>query len=154
MKKLKLSEYKGTSEEVNTDKSNLVTLSELFKSILASDEETKKFMNQNNIIEINGYVRLLSNSAIYEASGQVIDYIIENNFDYKHIKEEDLRNIELDGILLVHVLNKLGIKNNDHWELNRNNIAKITAHLIFHSQHPITKVLLFFIIFIIFLLSF
>lgn len=91
---------------------------------------------------------MISQIAIQEVTRNLLDTIIEKNWPLDKINEEECR-IELQDtntVLLNHVLSILGIKyvndnGNTLWNLNEDNVAKATAHILFSSEPQ--KVLLF-----------
>jgi hypothetical protein len=137
------SEYKGCEEERDSPPlaSNMYTLEDLESRILTSREELSETLDLLGAIEIQGYVRLVSQRAIRIANAALLDAIIEKNWDISSVdKQICLQQIpDIDSVLLDKCLRILGRRTDDseteRWELSRNSLIKAAAHIIFNESN-------------------
>lgn len=145
---LKLCEYKGITDEIMHPpiKENLHTLQELRAITPASQKEFDDALQNLDIVEINGFVRLLSRSALLEYSESVFNYIIESDLTIDNIDENlCIAGIpkDSDPLILRRVLASLGecevsSDGRNIWNLDKRKVLRMSAHIIF-SNHSSSK---------------
>lgn len=142
---LKPSEYKGMTEEVSNPPTpdNLITLLHLQKTIQASVTELDDALAKLNIVEINGYIRLLSRSAVYEYAEALFNQLIENDWAIGNLYEDlCMRGMpkDTDVLILRRVLSSLGERveeeesNRACWRLDKDKVLRLSAQIVFTRQ--------------------
>ena len=150
---LKESEYRGYEAETQFSSSALLLYTEkdLENMILCSEDELRRMLKAVGAINIDGYVRLCSPQALHALNRELINTIIEKDWDVNVISRA-VCIAEIPGIdivLLDHALACLGKKNFDGqtWTLSHINLARAVAHLIFiRSEEGNVICRIFFII--------
>jgi hypothetical protein len=135
IKLLKNSIYNGENEEMIHRK--LLTYDEFLSQIPASDVEIQMLMKKEGIIEMDGYMRIISKKYCLQTSIVLIDTIMINDWNIDHIDEEECKRelADVNPIILKFVLQQCGDEiSTGIWSLNNDHIARITAHNIFSSD--------------------
>eukprot|EP01036_Dinobryon_divergens_P030394 gene30394-39634_t len=142
---LKPSEYKGMTEEVNNPPTpeSLLTLLHLQRTIQASVTELDDALKKHNIVEINGYIRLLSRSAVFEYAEALFNQLIENDWAIGNLDEDlCMRGMprDTDVLILRRVLSSLGERMEDEgshracWSLDKDKVLRLSAQIVFTRQ--------------------
>ena len=142
---LKPSEYKGMTEEISNPPTpdNLFTLLQLRQNIQASITELDAALAKLNVVEINGFIRLLSRSAVIEYAEALFIQLIENEWPLDNLDEElCMRGMpkDTDVIILRRVLSSLGDQvqqDGSHsacWKLYKDRVLRLSAQVVFTRQ--------------------
>ena len=134
--------YKGFNDDIiyPPNKDLLLTKSDIYEKIQASEEEINEILKSINILEINGYIRMLDIEYMYEAYKEIIDTIIENKWDIELTYPLDfiydiIYQSNKDDQLIYFLLKTLGkIDSKNNWRMNINEISKVIAHILFRER--------------------
>lgn len=137
-------QYHGIDDEKENPKQGMYTMDQVIEEIQASRAEIFTAMQEYGIVQLQGYIRLLSREACNQVCRYLLDTIIENSLSLDSIDagicHEHMHDI--DPVLLDYALKSLGEKDtcNGFWKLSYEKIAIATAHYLFCSQESTTKV--------------
>jgi hypothetical protein len=137
---LKQSVYKGCKSDKDSPPKPdfLLGLNDIMSRVQASQKEIQLALITMHAIDINGYVRMLDRSVLYETFKDVIDTIIENQWCIDRIPQSDINQIlsGTDSAFLQHALSVLGTLNEDQafWTLDSAKVARTVAHILFQER--------------------
>lgn len=131
--------YNGLEEDVNCppDTSLLMTKEGLQARVQASEYEFNALLEKHGVVELNGYMRLVSPTASLQIAEMLFDLLIEKSSDYTSLHEQVLlEEMDVDPLLLRHVLRQLGQWNNDmqKWELSIDRVGHFAARILVKSE--------------------
>lgn len=112
-----------------------LTISDVEGIVLASRTEIENYLKSHNVVEINGFLRLLSTSAIEQTTRAVLDTMIEQSSSLKDINFQVFAELmaPVDEIILNAAFSTLGVFNEKtkFWDFNFENVAIASAHSVF-----------------------
>ena len=137
--------YNGENS-ASIDSSKLITKTELYFNTQASSEEINASLSQLGVIEIDGYMRIVSPKTLREVIRCILDTITENSWQLSNISERLClhHNPTLDARLVQLALEHLGsvdlscgTDGGPTWILDYERVAKACAHDLFikHLAH-------------------
>ena len=137
--------YNGENS-ASIDSSKLITKKELFSNTQASSEEINASLSQLGVIEIDGFMRIVSPKTLREVIRCILDTITENSWPMCSISERLClhHNPTLDARLVQLALEHLGTvdlpcdtEGGPIWILDYERVAKACAHDLFikHLAH-------------------
>lgn len=139
-----LYEGKGASEEEMVDEKELLTRAQLEEQVQASLGELNDALEALGVVEVGGKMRLLDDNLRRSATRELLDTIMIQRWDMNKIDEGECRKNmpDTDEIYLSHALYSLGKAVGDGmgegdgkvWSLNKDKVAKATAHILFQNQ--------------------
>lgn len=137
--------YRGASYDAENpvESSKLVRRSDLSNTVPASSSEINSYLKKLGVVEVDGYLRLLSKEVIQETIQQLFLSILSEGWNISSIDESVCSTsiADVDSIVLKHVLQLLGSQSeNSTWQLNLNEVLKASAHLIFKHHSTENKV--------------
>jgi hypothetical protein len=117
----------------------LYTISDLESLILASSEEITNYLKSQCVVEIDGYLRLLSQVSLKQTTRALLDTIIENSLSLKTVSFEQCRQLlnPVDETILLHTFKSLGqfSDDTDAWHLDADKVARASACSIFDEAN-------------------
>lgn len=139
-----LYEGKGASEEEMVDEKDLLTRTQLEEQIQASAQELHDALEALGVVEVRGKMRLLDENLRRSSTRELLDTIMIQRWDMSKIEENECRKSmpDTDEIYLRHSLYTLGTAVVDGmvdsdgkvWSLDKDKVAKATAHILFQNQ--------------------
>eukprot|EP01041_Mallomonas_annulata_P001712 gene1712-3314_t len=135
--------YRGKQydEENPPIQDHLFKKSAFFEKVQASGQEINSALTSIHAVEINEFIRLLDLKILYETYKELIDTIIEYNWDIMKISDSLCKQIisTRDEIYLLHALQSLGELETEYWKLNQDKISRAMAHILFHERSLLTQ---------------
>lgn len=160
-------QYDGPNNSKLLSHTDLLTKPQIERILLASNDEIDEALLKLNVVELNGYLRMLSSDVLSETIRLLLDTIIENNWNIENIDQiecisqlsspkislgsdtandtfsyNDIDNTSsIDDVFILHALGKLGnYLGNNKWKLNEISVAKYTADILFRYRNDNNKV--------------
>lgn len=135
---LKETIYEGNEHEASNpvDASKLVTRASLSTTVQASEAEVNAFLKSIGVVEINGYLRRISTSALRHTMKQLFLVILSEGWSIDRIDHAVCVKTfsDCDSVLLDSVLGSLGTLSGGHWALRLSDVLRGSAHLIFNGR--------------------
>ena len=134
--------YRGADleEMYPPDKTLLMTREEMAGMMLASEEEVAAALTELNVIEIDGFMRIMSKDAKWDLAKKLINEIVLADLNFDAIDDADLRRRlaesegSVDYTLFAHTLADLGTLRDGRWVLQRDRLATTAAHVVFRED--------------------
>lgn len=130
-------------KEFEEESVNRYTRVELEDLVKASHREIEDALRKLNVVEISGYLRMVSTGCVFEVTRLVLDTIneniSENNWSLSNISRAELNRClpTVDSFLLDCSLASMGMKKtnaDDLWELNQELVNITSAHTLFDGH--------------------
>lgn len=147
---LKDTKYSGKSFEGGIDRSKLMTREQIENIIEASEKEISSCLLEFNVIEMNGFMRLLDSTTLDETIEVLIQTITINDLSLENISESSILGLlpEYEPVFILYSLSKVGAKKaeagGDTWEFNWEKICRKTARFVMaklanQNNNPLIK---------------
>jgi len=150
---LRKSQYKYGETQEEKDKlfedGILLTRKQVMESVQASEQELEAAFITYAVVELGGFMRILSKVTLRDVTRNLLDEIIENDWKIDNIEQDKCTFAmrETDESLVILTLSRLGEKatneqnSNSHsetrgpvWCLDYDKVAKISAHILFQNH--------------------
>lgn len=137
--------YTGESGEAENAKHrhSFLTRAQLWAEIQASDAEMEVSLRALGVVELDGFMRMLSPEAVSAVSRDLLDTAMVSDWDLSNLDESDCATAmpDTDRVLLRHVLGALGkfSETTNSWVLDQGKVARKTAHMLFESRQAETN---------------
>ena len=134
-------QYEGLEREASKDKSLFLTQNALWKNTQASDTEMETALHALGVVQLEGFMRMISPKAANEVCRELLDTAIVSSWDLSRIVLSQCHAAmpSADRVILHHVLNSLGTTDpsdasGETWVLDSDKVAKKTAHMLFEHR--------------------
>jgi len=150
---LEKSLYRGideTAEELEKLKKEgaLLTRSQVMQMVQASEKELEGAFSAHGVVELGGYMRMLSKHALRDVTQSLLNELIEKGWQLDSISEADyVADLsKTEATLAMLALSRLGERKNKNgtdegeepssfvWSLDHAKVAKASAHILFQSH--------------------